>query len=163
MVRQWLHGLPVYGGLGIFNATPSQRRILVVGGSVAGICLARVTKNSSYSSPIPRSISSLFLRLLVSGSHLLDVVLEYKIRYFLGDPSIQRYLVGPDSSETCGGPTGPVLGQVVDVSVVVQRQVLGSMVRKTVVVPQSQFIDGRRHPCLYAVADPHGPVCSENH
>ena len=30
-------------------------------------------------------------------------------------------------------------------------------------VPQLQFIEGRRHPCLYADADPHGPVCSENH
>ena len=41
---------------------------------------------------------TLFLRLLVSGSHLFDVVLEYKIRYFLGDPfrkrsRIQRLLV----------------------------------------------------------------------
>ena len=35
---------------------------------------------------------------------------------------------GPHSSETCGGSTGPVLGQVVDVPVVVQRQVRGSMV-----------------------------------
>ena len=41
---------------------------------------------------------TLFLRLLVSGSHLFDVVLEHKIRSFLGDPfwnrsRIQRYLV----------------------------------------------------------------------
>ena len=26
-----------------------------------------------------------------------------------------------------------------------------------------QFIEGRRHPCLYAVAIPYGPVYSENH
>ena len=30
-------------------------------------------------------------------------------------------------------------------------------------VPQLLFIEGRRHPCLYAEADPHGPVCSEYH
>ena len=42
--------------------------------------------------------ATLFLRLLVSGSHLFDVVLEYKIRYFLEDPfrkrsRVQRLLV----------------------------------------------------------------------
>ena len=59
--------------------------VLVVGGSFAGLFLARVTKNSSCSSSMPRSTSSLFLPLLVSGSHLFDVVLEYKIWYFLGN------------------------------------------------------------------------------
>ena len=134
--------------------------------------------------PVHRRCQGVFL-LYFFGS---DVVLEYKIRYFLVDSRIQRYLVrqwihvcvssrglldqGVDMPvvmldslvQTVQRPvTGPVLGQVVDVSVVVQRQVRGSMVRKTVVVPQLQFIDGRRHPCLYAEADSHGPACSENH
>ena len=29
--------------------------------------------------------------------------------------------------------------------------------------PQLQFVEGRRHPCCAAEADPHGPVCSEDH
>ena len=45
-------------------------------------------------------------------------------------------MFGPDSSETCGGSTGPVLGQVVDVPVVVQRQVRGQSVQYAVLVPQ---------------------------
>ena len=48
-------------------------------------------------------------------------------------------------------------------SLVVQRQVRGFLVRKTVVVPQLQFIVGRQHPLLAANADPHGPVCSADH
>ena len=37
------------------------------------------------------------------------------------------------------------LDKVLDMPVVVLRQVLRSMVQKTVVVPQLHFIDGRRH------------------
>ena len=47
--------------------------------------------------------------------------------------------------------------------VVVQRHVRGSMVQKSGVVPQLQFIEGRRHSFRAAEADPHGPVCSEDH
>ena len=47
-----------------------------------------------------------------------------------------------------------------DILVVQQRQVRGFMVQKTVVVPQLQFIFGRRHSCRTADANPHGPVCS---
>ena len=46
---------------------------------------------------------------------------------------------------------------------VVQRQVRGFLVQKTVVVPQLQFIVGRRHSFRAAEADPHGPVCSADH
>ena len=53
--------------------------------------------------------------------------------------------------------------EVVDMPVVVQRQVQGSMVQKSVVVPQMQFIEGRRHPFRAAEAVPHGPVCSVYH
>ena len=31
--------------------------------------------------------------------------------------------------------------------------------QKTVESPQLQFIEGRRHPCLYAEAISHGPDC----
>ena len=109
----------------------------------------------------------------MSGSHLSDVVLEYKIRNFLGDSFRKRSRIhriwfdsgtcprqltkffllgqgclhahcyarqfGPDSTDTCGGSTGPVLGQVVvDVFVVVQRQVS----TLTVETPQLHFIAG---------------------
>ena len=47
--------------------------------------------------------------------------------------------------------------------VVVLRQVLRSMVQKTVESPQLQFIVGRRHSFRSAEADPHGPVCSADH
>ena len=47
--------------------------------------------------------------------------------------------------------------------VVVQRQMRGVVVLKTVVVPQLQFIEGRRHLCRDAEADLPGPVCSEDH
>ena len=49
-----------------------------------------------------------------------------------------------------------------DIPVVQQRQVRGSMVLKTVVVPQLQSIEGRRHPFRDAEADHHGP-CSADH
>ena len=44
-----------------------------------------------------------------------------------------------------------------------QRQVLGFLVQKTVVAPQLLFIFGRRHSSRAADADPHGPVCSADH
>ena len=56
-----------------------------------------------------------------------------------------------------------LLDKVLDVPVVVLRQVRGFMVQKTVVVPQLQFIVGRRHFFRAADADPHGPVCSADH
>ena len=37
------------------------------------------------------------------------------------------------------------------------------MVQRTVVVPQLQFIVGRRHSFRSEEADPHGPVCSADH
>ena len=46
---------------------------------------------------------------------------------------------------------------------VVQRQVRGFLVQKTVVVPQLLFFVGRRHSFRAADADPHGPVCSADH
>ena len=49
-----------------------------------------------------------------------------------------------------------VLGQVVDVPVVVQRQVRGSELQKIVEIPQFPFIAGRRHPGHGAEADCHG-------
>ena len=56
-----------------------------------------------------------------------------------------------------------VLGQVVDVPVVVQRQVRGLSVQTAVLVPQLPFIAGRRHPGHGAEADSHGFPCSEDH
>ena len=53
--------------------------------------------------------------------------------------------------------------EVVETTVVVRRQVRGSLLQKTVVVPQLQFFGGRRHPFRAAEAHPHGPVCSEDH
>ena len=44
--------------------------------------------------------------------------------------------------------------EVVVMPVVVQRQVRGSMLQKTVVVPQLLFFDGHQHPCRGAEADP---------
>ena len=43
------------------------------------------------------------------------------------------------------------------------RGLFGFHTPNTADSPQSQFIESRRHPCLYAVAIPFGPVCSENH
>ena len=43
------------------------------------------------------------------------------------------------------------------------RGLLASTLQITADSPQLQFIKGRRHPCLYAVAIPYGSVCSENH
>ena len=56
-----------------------------------------------------------------------------------------------------------VLGQVVDVPVVVQRQVRGQVVQKAVLVPQLPFIAGRRHPGHGAEADSHDFPFSEDH
>ena len=56
-----------------------------------------------------------------------------------------------------------VLLEVVDMPVVVLRQVRGSTIQKTVVVPQLQFLDGRRLLRRAAEAHPHGPVCSKDH
>ena len=56
-----------------------------------------------------------------------------------------------------------VLGQVVDVPVVVQRQVRGQTVQIAVLVPQLPFIAGRRHPGHGAEADSHGFPWSEDH
>ena len=50
----------------------------------------------------------------------------------------------------------------VDVPVVVQRQVRGSMLQKTVVCPQLQFA-ALLHPCRGAEADLHGPDYSSDH
>ena len=47
---------------------------------------------------------------------------------------------------TCPFLVQTVLGQVVDVPVVVQRQVRGLSVQTAVLVPQLPFIAGRRHP-----------------
>ena len=55
------------------------------------------------------------------------------------------------------------LDKVLDMPVVVLRQVLQSMVQKTVVVPQLQSIDGRRHSLRSAEAEPHGPDYSADH
>ena len=55
------------------------------------------------------------------------------------------------------------LDKVFDMPVVVLPQVLRSMVQKTVVVPQLESIEGRRHPLRAAEADPHGPDCSADH
>ena len=59
-------------------------------------------------------------------------------------------------------PTGTVLGQG-RCARVEQRQMRGSMVLQTVVVPQLQSIEDRRHPFRAAESDSHGPVCSEDH
>ena len=55
------------------------------------------------------------------------------------------------------------LDTVLDMPVVVLRQVLGLMVLKTVVRPQLLSIVGRRHHLRSAEADPHGPDCSADH
>ena len=49
------------------------------------------------------------------------------------------------------------LDKVLDMPVVVLRQVRGSMVQKTGVVPQLQFIEGCRHCFRAADAVSHGP------
>ena len=43
------------------------------------------------------------------------------------------------------------------------RRLSASTLQKTLDSSQLQFIEGRRHPCLYADAVPNGPDCSENH
>ena len=53
--------------------------------------------------------------------------------------------------------------RLLDIPVVRQRQVRGSVVQKTVVVPQLQSIEGRLHSFRAAEADPHGPDCSADH
>ena len=52
---------------------------------------------------------------------------------------------------------------MLDIRVMLQRQVLGFMVQKTVVAPQLLFFVGRQHSFRAADADPHGPVCSADH
>ena len=54
------------------------------------------------------------------------------------------------------------LDKVLDVPIVVLRQVLRSMVQKTV-FPQLPSIESRRHSLRAAEADPHGPDCSADH
>ena len=44
-----------------------------------------------------------------------------------------------------------------------QRQVCGFMVQKAVIVPQLQFLVGRRLSFRAAEAKPHGSVCSADH
>ena len=56
-----------------------------------------------------------------------------------------------------------LLDKVLDMPVVVLRQVRGSTVQKTVVVPQLQSIEGRRYSFRSAEAGPHGPDCSTDH
>ena len=56
-----------------------------------------------------------------------------------------------------------LLDKVLDVPVVVLRQVPGLMVQKTVEVPQLQSIESRRHPFRAAEGDPHGPVYLADH
>ena len=53
--------------------------------------------------------------------------------------------------------------QVVDMPVVVQRQVRRSTIQKTVAVPQLQFLVGRRLLRRAAEAHPQGPVCTKDH
>ena len=65
-------------------------------------------------------------------------------------PTVQRVAGASDSVHL----------RLLDIPVVQQRQVRGSMVQKTVVVPQLQSIEGRRHSFRKAEADPHGPDCS---
>ena len=55
-----------------------------------------------------------------------------------------------------------VLGQVVDVPFVVQRQVRGLSVQNAVLVPQWPFIACRQHPGYGAEADSHGFPFSED-
>ena len=56
-----------------------------------------------------------------------------------------------------------LVDKVLDVPVVVLRQVLRSMVQKTVVVPQLLSIESRRHSFRAAETDPHGPHYSADH
>ena len=55
-----------------------------------------------------------------------------------------------------------VSGLVVDVPVVVQRQVRGLTVQNAVLVPQFPFFAGCRHPGYGAEADSHGFPLSED-
>ena len=57
----------------------------------------------------------------------------------------------------------PFLDTVLGMPGVLLRQVPGSIVQKTVVVPQLQFIVVRRHPFRAADADSHGPDYSADH
>ena len=60
-------------------------------------------------------------------------------------------------------PQVQFLDKVLDMPIAVLRQVLRSMVQKTVVVTQWQSIEGRRHSFRAAEAHPHGPGCSADH
>ena len=56
-----------------------------------------------------------------------------------------------------------LVDKVLDVPVAVLREVLRSMVQKTVVVPQLPSIESRRHSFRAAETDPHGPHHSADH
>ena len=56
-----------------------------------------------------------------------------------------------------------LVDKVLDVPVVVLRQVPGLMVQKTVEFPQLQSIESRRHVFRAAEGDPHGPVYLADH
>ena len=77
-------------------------------------------------------------------------------RRFLDIPVVQQRLV-----PTVHSLLVQFMGKV-DVPVVVQRQVRGSILQKTVVCPQLQFT-GLLHPCRGAEADLHGPDFSSDH
>ena len=54
-------------------------------------------------------------------------------------------------------PYSILLGSTVDTCLSVYEAFLASTLQITADSPQLQFIKGRRHPCLYAVAIPYGP------
>ena len=107
--------------------------------------------------------AELFLRPLVSGSHLCGVFYDPTVSCSEFAFGVQEYgffwktnsgMVSVFS--TLWFDSGYMHG-------VSLRGLLTSTLQKTADSPQLQFIEGSRHPCLYADAVPHGPDCSENH
>ena len=82
--------------------------------------------------------------------------------FLVVDASVVQPRRGTHSAIVQKSPLVQFLGKVVALRVV-QRQMRGSMVLHTVVVPRLQSIEGRRHPFRAAETDPHGLALSEDH
>ena len=107
--------------------------------------------------------AELFLRPLVSGSHFYGV-------FYDPTASCSEFALGVQEYGYFWKTTSGMVsvfstpwfdsGCMLDVSL---RGLLASTLQKTADSPQLQFIQGRRHPCLYADAVLYGSDCSENH
>ena len=107
--------------------------------------------------------AELFLRPLVSGSHLCGVFYDPTVSCSEFAIGVQEYgLFRKTNSGMVSVFITPWFdsGYMLGVSL---RGLLASTLQKTADSPQLQFIEGSRHPCLYAGAVPFGPDCPENH